>query len=111
MSKVFYDHLIVLEDIVFELKKYNLDPLDLEDLVNLADQSLHHHTLNVILTHLPASKHETFMSQFKSAPHDQALLDFLRREIKIDVESAIRTQAQRIKSDILAEIAKAKFKK
>lgn len=111
MSKVFYDHLILLEEVIAELDRYKLDPVERTELINLADQHLHHHVLNIILTHLPKDLHPEFLNRLQSAPHDQALMAFLKQEIKTDIESAIKVQAKKIKAEILIEITKAKLKR
>lgn len=111
MTKTFYDHLTVIEEVLSELNNYSIDPLEKAELIDLIDQNLHNHTLDIILTHLPEDKHETFLHSFKTAPHDPALLAFLKQEIKTDIESAIKVQARKIKQEILAEIKKAKIKK
>ena len=111
MSKVFYDHLILIPEVLSELDKYVSDPEEKTELIDLINQSLHHHTLDIILTHLSQDKHEQFLTRLKATPHDPSLLAFLKKEIKSDIESTIKVQAQLIKKEILAEIKKAKLKK
>lgn len=108
MSNLFFDHLILLEEVAGELDAYELDVQEKEELVGLIDQTLHHHTLNVIFNFLPNEKHPEFVEKFRQNPHDQALLEYLKQEIKIDIESEIKKQAQRVKKEILQEISKAK---
>lgn len=108
MSKLFYDHLILLDEIDSLLDKHGVDADQRHGLVALIDETLHHHTLAVILDHLPEAHHDKFLASFASAPHDPQLLTFLKERIKIDIEAAIKDQARTIKSEIIAEIGKLK---
>lgn len=111
MSKLFFDHLLPLNEIFAELDRHTLDPEERAELVELIDQQFHHHTLNIILNHLPEEHHHTFIVQFTQAPHHPDLLEFVKHQVKIDIEAAIKVQADRVKREILAEIKKAKLKK
>lgn len=108
MIKIFYDHLVLIEEVVSEIEAWPIEEKEKGELISLVDQTLHQHTLDVILTHLPQDKHAHFLSRFKEAPHDPALLTFLKTEITIDIETEIRKRAQTVKKEILAEIKKAK---
>lgn len=111
MSQIFYDHLILVDEIVAELDVHKMDPEERQELLDLIDQTLHHHTLNVILNHLPKEHHQTFLDRFYQKPHDAELLKFLKDNIAVDIEKEIKTQADRVKKDILAEIKKSKTAK
>src|SRR5574340_239083 len=104
--KLFYDHLIVREEIVAELDNVSVE--EKEELLQLIEEHLDHRILNVILTHLPFEKHEHFLTSFHQAPHDKKLLDFLKKEVKADIEKEIREEGERVKKEILAEIKRAK---
>ncbi len=108
MAKTFLDHLIILEEITSELDVYDLPADEREEILGLINHTAHQHILNVILNHLPPEHHESFLIQFQKAPHDPELLAFLKKEIKADIESEIKIQAKKIKSEILAEIKKSK---
>lgn len=103
-NKIFYDHLILFEEISAELEPYSDNIQDLAELMELVDRHLHHHTLNVIFTHLPAHHHEEFISLFSANPEDEKLLDYLRERISVDIEKEISEKAAKIKKEILAEI-------
>lgn len=110
MSKIFYDHLIIREEITALLDLHNLEPEEREELLQIIDETLHHNTLNVILNHLPKEHHREFMSRFHAAPHDESLLDYLQQKISADIRSEIKNQAAKIKKEILAEIKKSRHK-
>lgn len=108
MAKTFLDHLIILEEITSELDAYDLPPDEREEILGLINHTTHQHILNVILNHLPQEHHENFLTKFQSSPADPELLAFLKKEIKADIESEIRIQAKKIKTEILSEIKKSR---
>lgn len=111
MSKLFFDHLVIREEIDFELNSYTLDTEDREELLEVIDQTLIHHVLNVVLNHLPKAKHPEFVAKFHAAPNSDALIDYLKTHAHPEIESEIKKQAVKIKSEILSEIRKARSKK
>ena len=108
MQKFFYDHLVLREEIVEELGRYEIEAVELDELVQLADEILHHHVLDVILTHLPKEKHTEFLTKFHKAPHDEKLLEYLRVETGVDIELKIKERAQATKKELLVEIKRAR---
>ncbi len=110
MKKVFYDHLVLIEEVITELDLHELDPDDREELIRLADENLHHQVIDLILRELPKPKHEFFLDHFQKAPDDEKLLTFLKREISDEIEEKIKIEAARVKKEILAEIRRAKKK-
>jgi len=103
----FYHHLIHTDDVISEINLYDISVDDKDELVDLVQQIFHNHTFNLILSHLPKNKHSEFLSRFESVPHDLALLEFIKKEIKIDIEEAIKDQSEKIKKELLAEIKKS----
>lgn len=108
MSKLFFDHLILVDEVASQLDQFNLEPEDRAELLSLIDQTLHHHTLNVIFNLLPPEKHADFVGMYKTGPADVKLLAYLKKEIKEDIEAEIKKQADRVKKEILLEVSKAK---
>lgn len=110
MTKIFYDHLTITEEITSTLNSYSMSGDERKELEELIGQTVHHEVLNTILTHLPKEKHEDFLTKFHAAPHDKELLDYLKKEIKIDIEKEIKLQAKKIRKEILEEIKRANKK-
>jgi hypothetical protein len=106
--KAFYSHLIIIEDIHSALGEYEMDQAERQELLTLAEQILHHHTLNVVLNHLPPEKHSHFLEGIETDIENTKWLEFIKAEIKADVELAIKTQAEKIKKEILVEIKRSK---
>ncbi len=109
MSKIFYDHLVYREEIIAELDKHQVTIEEREEIVQLVDETIHHHVLDVILTNLPKDKHEEFLVKFLNTPFDDKLLDYLKKQIK-DIEEKIQKEAKTIKAELLAEIKRAQKK-
>ena len=106
MAKIFYDHLVVLEEVTTILKTYQLSNDEHEEIVELMNKTIHHEVLSVILKKLPAEKHKDFLKMFHVAPHDVKLLDFLKNEIE-NIEEEIKTVAEKVKKEFLVEIKRA----
>lgn len=106
MKQIFYDHLVIREDIEIELDRYKIDLNDREEILRLADETLHHEVLNVILTKLPKEKHHQFLTHFHKNPADPKLLTDLKKDIA-DIEEEIKKVAARVKKEILSEVKKA----
>ena len=110
MAKIFYDHLIKIEEVTVELEGYELTIEEKEEFITLIDETLHNHTLNIILSSLPQDRHENFLSLFHEAPYRPELLDMLKKEAQEDIEEKIKEEAAKIKKELLAEIKKSKKK-
>lgn len=101
MSKIFYDHLIIIEEITAVLDEHQLSPKERTALLQLMDETLHHRILDVILTHLPHDHHETFLTKFHAAPHDRELITFLKEKANVDIEKKILAEANKTKKELL----------
>jgi len=108
MSKIFYDHLIIIEEITLVLDKHNLNIKERQEILNYVDQSMHHHILDTILTHLPKHHHEQFLSKFHAAPHDTKLIEFIKEKVNIDIEKEILKVANKVKKEVIKLIKKSK---
>ncbi len=109
MAKIFYDHLILHEEITAELDVYAVSKTEREELIDLIDQAIHNQVLSLILKHLPHDKHEKFLLDLYHKPHDPALLESLKKDIDA-LEDKIQAEALKIKKDILAEIKRSQKK-
>lgn len=108
MSKIFYDHLVVVEEITAKLDKFDLDAVSRQELILLIDETLHQEIINLILTHLPPEHHEDFLNKFYHNPNDEGLLDFLKTHSGKDIEKLIKEEAKKVKKEILLEIRRSK---
>ncbi len=110
MSQSLFNHLTLVEEVITEIDMHDLSSEERDELVDLVHQTLNHHTLAAILDKLPKDKHREFIAKYKDDPQNKVLLAWLKSEIKEDIEQEIKTQAAKIKKEILAEIKKAKRK-
>lgn len=108
MTKIFYDHLIKFEEITEELGRYELDAVEMEEIIRIADETIHINVLDVILTHLPKEKHEEFLIKFHDRPSDVTLIEYLEKEAHPEIQKKIAEVAQKVKEEIKAEIKRSK---
>lgn len=107
MSKIWYDHLIIREEITAVIASHHLPPEEAKELTELVDQILHHHTLNIILNHLPREHHAEFIDRFSAKPHDPQLLQFVQEKVTVNISLEIKKQADRVKKEIISDIKKS----
>ena len=107
MSKLFYDHLIVIEEVVAVLDEHKVKAKDKAKILTLVDQTLQHEILDAIFSYLPQEHHEDFMKMFHGAPHDMRLMEYLKDHTAINIELAILDRANKTKRKVLAEVKKS----
>lgn len=102
MSNLFYKHLVIIDDIVAVFDEHKVTPHEKEDLLAMVHETLHHHILDTVLTHLPRKHHETFLEKITS--NHPEILGFLREKTKVDIEKEIRRTIERVTKMILRDI-------
>lgn len=110
MSRIFYDHLVILEEIEVELDRIDMDREERAEVESLIDQIIHHRVLDRILTHLPRHHHADFLTRFHRAPYDPKLLDWLEERIDQSVQEHIKDEVASLKAEILKDIRPKKKK-
>lgn len=108
MSKLFYDHLIVLEEVEIELGKFSMDKEEKQELEHLIEEMIHHRVMDRILTHLPRHHHAEFLDRFHKAPYDPELIAYLNERIEESVEEHIQDEIGKLKKEILEDIKSSK---
>lgn len=104
MAKLFFDHLIIFEELVAVLDSHKLTPQERRQLIELMDQTLHQEILATILKLLPKEHHEPFLVRFHATPDDRRILEFLHEKSGISIEKAILTTAEKVKRKIQQDI-------
>lgn len=99
MSKLFYDHLIVIEEIIAVVGND-------KKILDLIDQTLQNEILDVIFTYLPREKHEEFLKKFHAAPNDMTLMQYLKDNSAVNIELAILDRANKTKKKLIREVGK-----
>lgn len=108
MTKLFYDHLIIIEEIASVLTEHKLSASEQEKILELIDQTMHQEILSSILTLLPKDHHETFLIHLHATPSDKKILEFLSEKSGVNVEKEILKTADKVKRRVLIEINSAK---
>jgi len=102
--KIFFDRLIVFEEIEVEINKVSTTKEEKQDLWQIVDEMIHHKVLDLLLGKLPKAYHQEFMDKFLTAPHDETLFTYLNAKIGDDVEKLIKQELDNLASDILKEL-------
>ena len=101
MSKIFYDHLIILEEVDRSIKGSTETQEERQELWQIVDEIIHHRVLGCVLAHLPREHHEEFLEKFHQAPHDEGLLDYLEEKIKKDVTKLIKEEVKSLSTELV----------
>jgi hypothetical protein len=104
MKKTFYDHLIVIEDIVFVMNDYDIPKEHQKEMISVIDTTLSTAILDEILTHLPKEHHPHFLKTYAAKPHDAKLLEFLKTHAHEGIEIIIFNKGESVKKDIVKTI-------
>lgn len=105
-AKLFYDHLVIIEEIVAVLDEHKMKANEKEKMLALIDRTLEHEILDVIFTYLPRGRHEEFLKMFHAAPHDPKLLTYLSDHSTVNMELAILDRANKTKRRLLKLVKK-----
>lgn len=109
--KLFYDHLILIEEIEITLITHQVTREECEEILELVDKTMHSEIIQTILKHLPTHHHEVFLTRLHTVPHDRSIMTFLKEHTVVDIEKEILNTADRVKKGIIREIELAKIKK
>ncbi|MCX6705338.1 MAG: hypothetical protein NT162_03320 [Candidatus Woesebacteria bacterium] len=105
MSKLFFDHLIILEEVEGEIKKSASSKEEQEELWGLVDGMVTNKVLEKVLDKLPKENHVEFLELFHKCPHDEEVIfGYLKGKAGEDIEETLRKELENIDTDILKEI-------
>ncbi|OGM16003.1 hypothetical protein A2V56_04550 [Candidatus Woesebacteria bacterium RBG_19FT_COMBO_42_9] len=104
MSKLYYDHLVVLDEVEAEIKKSTKTLEEKEELWKVVDETIHHRVMGCVLDKLPREHHEEFLHKFHKAPHDESLIDYLKEKAGENIEELIRQEIGNLAFELLQEI-------
>ena len=103
MSKLFYDHLIFLEEVEVVLSQHQLDSKDKEKIGAVIEETVHYRIMNRILTHLPKEHHQEFLEKFHQSPYDKNILVFLKEKVE-NIEDFIKEEIENLKKELLEDL-------
>jgi len=101
MSKIFYDHLIVLEEVDTQIKSLAETEDERKELWDLVDDMVQKKVMDRIFSLLPSQDHEEFLGLFHEKPHDESLLSYLAEKIQDNIEEKIKSDVEDLKEEIL----------
>ena len=76
----FYSYLIQIDDLVTAMEDLELEDHHKQHLGALADSTVHHTILELILSKLSPTEKTTFVKMLHKNPQDPKLMDFFERE-------------------------------
>lgn len=100
---VFYDHLVSIHDLHIEFDRLDLPVAERNELMKLADSTIHHEVFDLIMVELPEDRKAVFLEVFSTDPSDPELLKMVKTHIP-DAEEKIKSRAARVKEELTKEI-------
>lgn len=104
MSKLFFDYLIVWEEIDREIKKVPLSREEKDELWKLIDETSLSKVLASILDKLPLKHHEEFLDKFGEAPYDEGIVAYLKEKIGENIEELIKQEIGNLAYELLQDL-------
>ena len=105
MSKLFYDHLVSLEEVEIEIKKTASSKEEKEELWEVVDGIVRDKVLDKVLAELPREHHDEFLELFYKAPHDEEVIfGFLNAKTGKNLEGKLKEDLKDIETEILKEL-------
>ena len=101
MSKLYYDHILVLDDIEEHIHVVAESPEEKEELWQLVDEIIHHEMMGCVLGHLHEDHHKEFLDKFHEAPHDEELIVYINERVDGDIEELLTKRMDEIRSDLV----------
>lgn len=101
MSKIFWDKIIVFEEVEAEIKKVAKTPEEKEELWREIDEIIHHKLMGCVLDKLPKKDHQEFLEKFEKAPYDEGLFKFLTERVGEDIEDFLKLETEKLKTELL----------
>lgn len=109
--KVFYDHIILIEDVFMEIEELDISEAEKTQAKKLVDDIMHQKVLLSIFDLLPKEHHEEFLKRFSAAPYDLELLKFLEIKTNRDIYAELILIGEKLKQEMRREIKKTHRKK
>jgi hypothetical protein len=104
MSRLFYDDLIILEELDHHIRHASESPEEREELWSIVDEIIHHRVIGCVLDRLPEEDHYEFLDKFHETPHNEELYRYINMRIDEDIEDAIKAEIADIKEELLDEV-------
>lgn len=105
--KIFYSHLINLDDLILEIEELSLEKSHKRDLCLLIDSMVHNLVLDHSLSKLDAKNKEEFLKLVQKDLASEVLLNFLREKID-NFEDTLKFELNNLKKELIKDIKEAK---
>jgi hypothetical protein len=109
MKKHFYSHITDTQSLKTALEELGLPAHEIDHLVELADDNLHHTVLDAILSELSEEDKKLFLGHLAESKHDK-VWEILHSKVE-NIEEKIQKAADAIKEELHKDIHDAKSQK
>lgn len=92
MSKLFFDYLVILDDVESEIKDIAESEDERHELWQIVDETINNRVLELLLDKLEEEHHDEFLERFHGAPYDESLILFLNHRIGGNIENIIKDE-------------------
>lgn len=100
MSRVFYDHIIVLEELEEEINKIAPSHDAKFKLWQMIDEITHFRVLHRTLKLLPKNHHRKFLMMLHQAPYEPEIMYFLMEKTEGQIEKSLKQEKESILQDL-----------
>lgn len=100
MSKIFFDHLISIEEVGVYIDGVSTSHEEKEELWNLVDEFVNHKIISSILSELDEASHDEFLNMFLDRPYDVGIIDYLNEKLTFPLESLVSDKMKMIISEL-----------
>jgi|SRR3972149_5720675 len=104
MSKIFFDHLVIFEEVEVHIKNIATTQEEREELWHLVDGIVQTRVVSLILDHLPQEHHQEFIDRLHKAPHDERHIHWLNERVQRNIEDVIREEIKLLEKEIKEEM-------
>jgi hypothetical protein len=105
MSKLFFDHLLALEEVEVIIKKNFSSKEEKEEHWKLVDEIIIHNALEKVFDNLPKENCGEFLEIFHKCPHDEVyIFKYLNSKTGKDMEEVLRRELKMMGTEILKEL-------
>lgn len=101
MSILFFDHLIVLNNLNKKIKKNTASNDEMQELWLYVEELIHHKVIGCCLENLPSEHHNEFLEMFHKKPYDKEIINYLNKKTGKDVEKMIKLEIKKLSKELL----------
>ncbi|KKR44881.1 MAG: hypothetical protein UU51_C0004G0018 [Microgenomates group bacterium GW2011_GWC1_41_20] len=106
MSKLFFDNIIMFEEVDKAIKNVASSTEELNELRDIVDGIVNHKVVEKVLDKLPKEHHEGFLALFHKCPHDEVtIFEYINQKSGRDIREELENDLKSISSDILHELS------